>query len=187
MHLQAIVGAISLLIVSVLSDSLPISSDIFYWPVGAPQPSVLARVAYDPATLTSNVISYNTPKTGSDSTDNLIRIGFYTSTPSNSKQWVGSLVSLSALTDKNQPTLRLHLGPANEVYHVDLAASDKGHSGVELVLSQPGAQPHLNRPVVVRPDGGEADVVEEKTFFQKYWWVLLIIGFLSLGGSGEGQ
>lgn len=166
MHLLALLGAISLLFASVLADSLPVSSDIFYWPVGASQPSVLARLAHDPTTLKSNVVSYSPPKV--DSTDTLVRIGFYTSTPANAKQWVGSLVSLSSLNDQNQPTFRLHLGPTNEVYHVSLAASDKATSPqVEIVSSEPGAQPHLNRPVVVRPDGGDAEVVEEKSFLQK--------------------
>ncbi|KAJ5090428.1 hypothetical protein N7532_009112 [Penicillium argentinense] len=189
MHLLALLSFLSLLFVFTLADSLPITSDIFYWPVGSTQPSILARLAYDPSSLTSNVVSYHPPKT--DSTDGLVRVGLYTSTPMSAKQWVGSLVSLSALTDAHhhQPIFRLHLGPSNEVYHVSLAASEPDTTSpkVELVSTQPGAQPHLNRPIFVGPDGENPDVVEEKSFLQKYWWVLLIVAFLSMSGGAEGQ
>ncbi|KAJ5778558.1 hypothetical protein N7520_001804 [Penicillium odoratum] len=181
----SLLGAISLLIASVIAES----SDIFYWPVGSPQPSLLARVAYDPASLKSELLSYHPPT--SSSTDDLVRIGLYTATPSNPKQWSGSLVSLSALTGDGQPTIRLHLGPAHELYHVSLASMSGKTSGpqVQLVSNEPGTQPHLNRPVVVSPDGSNPEDVPEKTFFQKYWWVLLIVTFLTMsgGGGGEGQ
>jgi hypothetical protein len=158
MNLLTLLGALSLLFISALAET---TTDIFYWPIGAASPSVLARVTFDPTTLTSSVTSYNTP----DSTDDLVRIGLYTAS---SKQWVGSLASLSSLTDKSQqPTFRLHLGPTNEVYHVSLASSTATSAQAELVLSEAGAQPHLNRPVVVSPDGTDAEAVEEKSMLQK--------------------
>lgn len=172
MNLQFLLGALALLLVSVVADS--VSTDIFYWPVGAPQPSVLGRVAYDPVSLKSDLVSYQPPSTPQDG---LVRLGLYTSTPSNAKQWTGGLVSGALLTgtgDKNQPTFRLHLGPRNEVYHVSLAApsttvpiSDSTGPLVEMVSSDDGPQPHLNRPVVVRPDGEGEEEVEEKTMLQK--------------------
>ncbi|KAJ5175485.1 uncharacterized protein N7482_001362 [Penicillium canariense] len=192
MHLLALVGAITLLIASVRANSLPASTDIFYWPVEAAQPSVLARVAYDPSSLKSDVLAYHPPKP--DHTDGLVRVGFYTATQTNPKQWIGSLVSLSSLIGaEHPPTLRLHLGPASEVYHVSLAATESASTTaavppVELVPSKPGTQPHLNRPVVVGPDGQNPEEVPEKTLIQKYWWVLLIVAFLTMsGGGGEGQ
>ncbi|KAJ5892971.1 hypothetical protein N7504_009662 [Penicillium tannophilum] len=183
MYLLYLLGAISLLIATVAAES----SEIFYWPVGSPQPSLLARVAYDPATLESELLSYHPP---AGSPNDLVRIGLYTITTFNPKQWSGSLVSLSALTGDDQPTIRLHLGPANEPYHISLAASSSTGSKIELVSNAPGTQPHLNRPVVVSPDGSNPEEVPEKTFFQKYWWVLLIVTFLTMsggGGGGEGQ
>ncbi|CAI7583778.1 unnamed protein product [Penicillium pancosmium] len=182
MNLLTLLGALSLLLISALADS---TADIFYWPISASSPSVLARVSFDPTTQKSNVVSYNAP---SDSTDPLVRIGLYITTPSNPKQWVGSLVSLSSLTDKSQqPTFRLHLGPANELYHVSLAAKDATSPQAELVLSEPGAQPHLNRPVVVGPDGADTEAVEEKSMLQKYWWVLAIVFFLTMTSGGGGE
>lgn len=172
MNLQFLLGVLALLLVSVVADS--VSTDIFYWPVGAPQPSVLARVAYDPASLESSLVSYHPPSTPQDG---LVRVGLYVPTPTNGKQWTGSLVSGALLTgtgDKNQPTFRLHLGPRNDVYHVSLAApsttvstSEGAGPLVELVSSDAGPQPHLNRPVVVRPDGEGEEEVEEKTMLQK--------------------
>ncbi|KGO70950.1 hypothetical protein PITC_066310 [Penicillium italicum] len=183
--LPTILGAVSLLI-SVTNASL--STDILYWPLESPQPSVLARVSYDPASLKSDVVSYNPPK--DDQSDSLVRIGIYTSNSRNKKQWVGSLVSLSSLTASEQPTFRLHLGPANEVFTVSLFASSTSAQAstsgprIDLVSNESGAQPHLNRPVVVGPDGQNPEQPEEKSLFQKYWWVLLIITFISMSGGG---
>ncbi|KAJ6104213.1 hypothetical protein N7523_010533 [Penicillium sp. IBT 18751x] len=164
MRLVALLGAFALLIISVIAD---ISTDIYYWPVGAAKPSVLARVAYDPALLKSELVSYHPP---TDTRDGLVRVGLYTSTPTNPKQWIGSLVSIASLIGEDRPTLRLHLGPANDVYHVSVASGTGTKATtpqVELVSSQAGAQPYLNRPVVVNPDGEKTEEVVEKSFLQK--------------------
>ncbi|CAI7660377.1 unnamed protein product [Penicillium glandicola] len=182
--LPTILSAVSLLI-SVTNASL--STDILYWPLESSHPSVLARVSYDPASLKSDVISYHPPK--DDQSDSLVRIGLYTSTPTNKKQWVGSLVSLSSLT-ASEPTFRLHLGPANEIYTISLSSSSASAQGltsgpqIDLVSNESGTQPHLNRPVVVGPDGQTPEKPEEKSLLQKYWWVLLIITFISMSGGG---
>jgi hypothetical protein len=159
------------LILSVFSLLLSVSAfstEILYWPVGSSQPSVLARVSYDPTSLKSDVVSYQPPK----DKDGLVRVGLYTSTPTNNKQWVGSLVSLSSLAGNEQPTFRLHLGPANDVYHVSLSApsvTQESASGpqVEIVSNESGTRPHLNRPVVVGPDGQNPEQPEEKSLLQK--------------------
>ncbi|OGE54990.1 hypothetical protein PENARI_c005G11619 [Penicillium arizonense] len=184
--LQMILSALSLL-VSVNASSP--ATDILYWPVGSTQPSVLAHVTYDPASMKSDVLSYTPPK---NEDDGLVRVGLYTTTATNNKQWVGSLVSLSSLTGSEQPTFRLHLGPANEVYHVSLAASSAAQGSaagaqVDLVSNELGVQPHLNRPVVVNPDGGNAEEPVEKSLLQRYWWVLPIVFFITMSGGGEGQ
>ncbi|CAG8905731.1 unnamed protein product [Penicillium nalgiovense] len=54
--LPTFLSAVSLLI-SVANASL--SADILYWPLGSPQPSVLAHISYDPASLKSDVVSYH--------------------------------------------------------------------------------------------------------------------------------
>jgi hypothetical protein len=173
MNLLSILGALTLLITSIHADSLPSTTEILYWPLGSTKPSILARVAYDPTSLKSNILTYNPPKPDSHADGDLVRLGLYTTTPTNPKQWTGSLVSLSSLTG-GAPTLRLHLGPGSEseVYHVSVAAfeplAQKGsEAAVELVVSEAGAQPHLNRPVVVRADGQSVEEVPEKTLIQK--------------------
>ncbi|GAD94878.1 conserved hypothetical protein [Paecilomyces variotii No. 5] len=183
---------------SSLAANLP--SEIFYWPITAPQPTLLARLAYDPTTLQSKLLSYTPPVDDSTSSeeDALIRIGFFTSTPSNPKQWVGTLVSRSALTtktDNDTPIFQLLLDSQNDSYHVALSSAQLTLSPtnkdttapepVEIFRSEILPRPALNRPVVVNPDGKGPEEVVEKTFFQKYWWVFLIITFLAMTGSAE--
>ncbi|KAL4869326.1 hypothetical protein BDV12DRAFT_83365 [Aspergillus spectabilis] len=165
--------------------------EILYWPVANSKPSVLAHVSYDPASLKSDLIDYSPP---TDLSQDLARIGFYIATTSNPKQWVGTLTSLSALKgdETQKPTLRLHISPANEIYHVSLASasaytSSSDNLQLEIVTDKAGASPHLNRPIVVGPDGKNPEEEPEKTLFQKYWWVLLIVTFLAMSGGGEQQ
>lgn len=154
------------------ASSFPHSADILYWPVSSPQPSTLARISYDATSLKSEVESYLPPK---DGVDDLVRIGLYTSTSSGSKQWTGTLASLDFLsrTGSYQPTLRLHLGPAGDIYHVSLSPASSSSNAstpdphVVLVPTEQGPRPQLNRPIVVGPDGKNQEEVPEKTFFQK--------------------
>ncbi|CEL02436.1 hypothetical protein ASPCAL03606 [Aspergillus calidoustus] len=170
--------------------------EILYWPVSNPQPSVLAHVSYDPASLKSDLIDY-TPPSAAETSEDIVRVGFYISTPLNPKQWVGTLTSLAALRGDNdqKPTLRLHISPSNEVYSVSLASDSSSTSSsssvnnprLQLVTDELGPRPHLNRPIVVGPDGKDPEEVPEKTLFQKYWWVFLILTFLAMSGGGEQQ
>ncbi|KAL2832379.1 hypothetical protein BDW59DRAFT_139142 [Aspergillus cavernicola] len=172
--------------------------EILYWPVANPEPSVLAHVSYNPALLKSDLIDYTPP---TDLSQDLARVGFYIATPTNQKQWVGTLTSLTALRgdDSRKPTLRLHISPSNEVYHVSLSSdsttstssssssSSPGNLHIEIVTDEVGPSPHLNRPVVLSPDGKSPEEEPEKTLFQKYWWVLLIVTFIAMSGGGEQQ
>ena len=172
MRLLNILWAVSLWISYALAE-LPASLELFYWPVGAPQPSILAHVAYDPVSLKSNLLGYH-PPTNADK-DSLVRVGFYTTSPTNARQWIGCLVTLDSLTGiEHQPTFRLHIGPATDIYHVSLAASSvtatesiTAGPQVELVLNLAGTQPQLNQPVVVGPDGQHTEEMVEKTLLQK--------------------
>lgn len=194
MHLlsQIILPLLSLLtVVVVASSSTPASTtDILYWPLTSTQPSLLARVSYDPTTLKSDVLSYSSSlpvkNPSSEDSQDVVRVGLYTSSPSDSKHWVGSLTSLSALAGgaDQVPTIRLHLGAVGEVYHVSVkksaleegavsegAVSEGAASGgdpvVEVVSATAGPRPHLNRPIVVSPEGQGSEEVVEKTLLQK--------------------
>lgn len=171
---------------------LPKSAEIYHWRLTAPQPSLLAKIAYNPDTLESNVLSYTPPSEDADET--LYRIGFFTNAADGSKQWVGSLAKLDTQQKKNDNVLQLYLSPSHqhELYHVSLSKSDSENLsesiGVELLHPEAGAVPELNKPVVISPDGSNPEEVVEKTFFQKYWWVILIVSVLAMsGGGGEGQ
>lgn len=186
LHLQLILPILSLLALVVASSSPsspfpphPSAADILYWPLASSQPSLLARVSYDPTSSSADVLSYSPPKsTGSSGSEDFVRVGLYTSTPSDSKHWVGTLASVHSLVDGagSKPTVQLHLGPQNEVYHVSVKFSSSLSSEtsaaesepvVELVPSTAGPRPHLNRPIVVSPDGQGPQEVVEKTLFQK--------------------
>lgn len=145
--------------------------EILYWPIANPEPSVLAHVSYDPAKLKSDLIDYFPP---AELSQDLARVGFYVTTPTNPKQWVGTLASSSALAgdDAQKPTLRLHVSSSNEIYHISLGSAAASASSstavqVELVVDEFGPRPHLNRPVVVGPDGKNPEEQPEKTIFQK--------------------
>ncbi|KAJ9387801.1 hypothetical protein DTO063F5_3027 [Paecilomyces variotii] len=182
------------------SPSTNLPSEIFYWPITAAQPARLARLAYDPSTLKSTLLDYTPPAAEQDKDNkqnDLIRIGFFTSTPTNPKQWVGSLVSRSALVSADEkPVFQLLVDSRNnDSYHVSMSSSKSTLSPknkdtaaadpVEIFRSEILPRPALNRPVVVSPDGKGPEEVVEKTWFQKYWWVLLIITFLAMTGSAE--
>lgn len=174
MRIFAALPALSILLqIGAASASLPSSADILYWPVGSSsQPSLLAKVEYDSKTLETNVLSY-TPPTAADSNNgqqDLVRVGFFIDTPASSKQWVGSLISQSALTTQQRQKLHLYLGATEQPYHVSLSPHFNQSTDaldVDLVFSKPGPQPELNKPVVINPDGTNSDEVVEKTLFQK--------------------
>ncbi|PGG96690.1 hypothetical protein GX51_07689 [Blastomyces parvus] len=133
------------------------------------------------------------------------------------QQWVGTLSSLSLFTNTPQTlTLHLdqnnHVyhaamssfvsppapSPDSKTTKSKSSSSSslQGNGGeeagagplrVEFVRSNPSPSPHLNRPVVLSPDGTGPEEVVEKSLFQKYWWVLGVIGLLALTGSAEGS
>ncbi|KAI9373985.1 hypothetical protein BJX61DRAFT_353020 [Aspergillus egyptiacus] len=192
--LQSFIGLLLFFSSAALASYSP-QLEILYWPIADAEPSVLAHVSYNPASLKSELIDYSPPM---DLPEDLARLGFYIATPTNPQQWVGTLTSLSTFRDPSQrPTLCLYISPTKEVYHVSLISDSATTSSsssssseilrVQLVTDQTGPRPHLNRPVVLRPDGKVPEGEPEKTLFQKYWWVFLIITFLAMSGGGEQQ
>ncbi|PWY69817.1 hypothetical protein BO94DRAFT_539878 [Aspergillus sclerotioniger CBS 115572] len=186
-----------------ISSPQPLSAEILCWPVSSPEPTIFARVSYESTALQSELISYAAPKINScgdhesqDAPQDLIRLGLYTTTSTNARQWVGTLASRSSLAGSkdHRPTLRLHIGLSNDIYYVDLLPSTSSATSftivspqLELVSNQTGPRPHLHQPVILGPNGKTAEEVAEKTFFQKYWWLFLVITFLAMSGGGESQ
>ncbi|PGH28797.1 hypothetical protein GX50_08460 [[Emmonsia] crescens] len=133
------------------------------------------------------------------------------------KQWVGTLSSLSLFANTPQTlTLHLdqnnHVyhaaiscsASSSASPSPDSSAQKKGTENntpssqqgkyegaaslkVEFVRSNPSPSPHLNRPVVLNPDGNAPEEVVEKSLLQRYWWVLGIIAILAFTGSADGS
>ncbi|PGH00492.1 hypothetical protein AJ79_08183 [Helicocarpus griseus UAMH5409] len=215
MRLPTLTSLLSLSLSALLSSasaSSTLSTEIYYWPLSSSSsdPSSLAKISYDPSTLHATVDSYTPPtdtNTDTDNSNDLLRIGLY---KEDSSQFVSTLTSLSLFSNnlrhhQQQNTLLLHLDQNNKVYHATLIPStssdttraatngnkNSGKNGentglkVEFVRSSPSPNPHLNRPVVLNADGNAPEEVVEKTFFQKYWWALALIGVLAFTGSAE--
>ncbi|KAL1975693.1 hypothetical protein VTN31DRAFT_4085 [Thermomyces dupontii] len=194
MHLPAIFFTLCSLLAGTWAQSA--FTEIFLWPVSAAQPSPLARIAYDPQTLATDVVSYTPPAEltiSSSDANNLVRVGFFKNTPTASKQWVGSVLAIPDGSALKNAKLHLHLSPLDEIYHVSLSLNQKAASddssdqpalAVDLVRARSGPTPELNKPIVPRPDGAPQEQAE-KTFFQKYWWIFLIVTFLAMSGGGD--
>ncbi|KAI7086501.1 hypothetical protein KC356_g4945 [Hortaea werneckii] len=170
--------------------------DIFAWPLSAPQsttPDVLAKISYNSTVAT--VDSYQTSASLADG--DVVRVAFKHSTAGT---WSGVSTAASNLAAGKDKKLQLHLNANGDLYHIGFKASDvggshgktkeskKGDLSVEIVSMNKGPSPALNKPIVVNQDGSTPDQVEEKSFFQKYWWA--IAGFLLLqvvmgGAKGE--
>ncbi|KAF5862810.1 hypothetical protein ETB97_011158 [Aspergillus alliaceus] len=161
--------------------SQPISTDILYWPITSAEPSIFARISYDPSSLEVNVASYSPPTTVQNDSRSPVRIGLYTSNGIDPKQWTGTLTSWTVIakSDGPKPILQLYLDSSNKIYHAALTsstsssllesatASTSTSPNVKLVHVEAGPRPHLNRPVAVGPDGIKPEEIVEKTFFQK--------------------
>ncbi|KAI7237362.1 hypothetical protein KC330_g3216 [Hortaea werneckii] len=167
--------------------------DIFAWPLSAPQSTTLAKVSYNSTVAT--VDSYQPLTSPAD--DEVVRVGFK---HSSAGTWSGISTAASNFAAGKDKKLQLHVNANGDLYHVGFKASDvggshgktkeskKGDLSVEIVPVNKGTGPALNKPIVVNQDGSMPDKVEEKSFFQKYWWA--IAGFLLLqvvmgGAKGE--
>ncbi|KAI6882765.1 hypothetical protein D0869_12090 [Hortaea werneckii] len=167
--------------------------DIFAWPLSAPQSTTLAKVSYNSTVAT--VDSYQPFDSPAD--DDVVRVGFK---HDSAGTWSGISTAASNFAAGKDKKLQLHVNANGDLYHVGFKASDlggshgktkeskKGDLSVEIVPVNKGTGPALNKPIVVNQDGSMPDKVEEKSFFQKYWWA--IAGFLLLqvvmgGAKGE--
>lgn len=135
-------------------------------------PSPFAEVSYDVASLaSSSVVSYDAPELPESS--KLVRIGLY---DKKSKAWVSGTTVASAenFAKGYSPTIMLSVNSNGDV----LSASAKGVQidagqtrdfGPKAVVvpERSGAQPELNKPVVLSPEGKKVEEEPEKSFLQK--------------------
>ncbi|PKS06985.1 hypothetical protein jhhlp_005582 [Lomentospora prolificans] len=153
-------------------------------------PDFLADIEYhvaDPSA--SEIVNYEFPEIPEDV--ERIRIGLY---DSSSKSWTASsLASVDNFSKGYAPTLLLSVDQAGRPIGVTFKGVliDAGQTrdfGPKVIVSvtKKGAQPELNKPVVLSPEGKKV-VEEEKTFLQKYWWVIAAGVLLMMSGGGEGK
>lgn len=150
------------------------SIDIFAWPLSAAKSHTFASISYNTtaATLKSHT------RSSVPNTDDIVRIGFH---HASTGKWSGIATSASNFAEGKDQKLQLLLTSEGEVYHVGFKAEDasKASSGsgrdskkdglsVEVVPMKAGPQVHLNKPVVVNPDGKVGGEEEQKSFLQKY-------------------
>lgn len=174
------------------------TADVFAWPLSAAKSQPFAKVSYSYPSLNATVKSYS-PLSLPDYHD-LVRIGFYHS----GDTWSGISTSSQSFGPGREKTLRLLVDSKGDVYHIGLTSLPDSTLGsqktrkaprteeedqllVEVVRQTPGPTPHLNKPVVVNPDGKVDEQEPEKSFFQKYW--MFIAGFIVLqlvmAGGGD--
>lgn len=154
------------------------STTVYAWPLSSSSPSKLAEIEYNPAERSTSVLSYSPPKIPSSSSKELVRIGVYNSS---TKAWLGSTVTSAASFEPDfQGTIRLHVDAEGEVWRAafhsarritpsdqDSRNAEIGKLRVEVLRPVPAPQPHLNKPVVLSPDGKVPEVEVERSFLQK--------------------
>ncbi|KAK2072949.1 hypothetical protein P8C59_007267 [Phyllachora maydis] len=124
---------------------------IFIQPISTSEtaPSLLAEIQFDTAGSTSapEVISYEVPAFPDGA--RLARVGIYNS---DAGTWASStsVMSLENFDKGYAPHFTVSIDAA-------------------VVVTAPGKQPELNKPVILSPEGKKI-VPEEKSFLQKYWW-----------------
>ena len=162
------------------------SVTIYAWPMTASQPQELAQITYSGSNTgpQASISNYNQPKISPEqpSAQDLVRVGLYDPT---TKEWRGIATSAQSFDTKFRQKISLHLDLDHKPWHVGFSAQHKPKSTqkvrrqgqeievvpqaiAEVILPTPAPTPHLNRPVVLGPDGKvEAKEEDQKTFLQK--------------------
>lgn len=190
--LAAVLGAASVVVAEART------ANIYIQPLGSSSaPVLLAGLTYDssaPDTASSaSVTSYKAPDLP-ESTE-LVRVGLY---DTNQKQWAGSTSVASAenFAKGYSPHFVLRvdgtsgeevvLGASVRGVRIDAGQTRDPEPQASLLLTSRGKQPDLNKPIVLSPEGKKVEK-EEKTFLQKYWWMIGIAIMLAMGGGGGGE
>ncbi|KAJ4349993.1 uncharacterized protein N0V89_008614 [Didymosphaeria variabile] len=172
----AVASSVTVYMHSVPSTSSPQTAVI-------PSPIPLVQISYDADQTTGTIVSY-TPPQGSYAPDHLLRIGLH---GNKEGTWMGILASAASFAEVYTKKFVVHLDEKGEPYHVGFSTSDKG-VGEELevlvVRKEAGPKPVLNKPVVLNADGRIDSKEPEKSFLQKYWWMIAIFLVVQLVAGG---
>ncbi|KAI1766621.1 hypothetical protein GGR53DRAFT_486008 [Hypoxylon sp. FL1150] len=198
MKLSSIISGLTALALASIASADDRTASIYIHPISSQSPIApvsLAQIRYDPSSAASDaeVISYEAPELPEDA--RLVRVGVYNPA---AKQWESSIsvASVDNFGKGYSPTIVLSVNQEGNVFGAALkgvridAGQTRDFGPQALVLvTEPGKQPELNKPVVLSPEGAQA-VPEEKSFLQKYWWLIGIFVLLTMsggGGGGEGK
>ncbi|KAI0181384.1 hypothetical protein GGR52DRAFT_524156 [Hypoxylon sp. FL1284] len=162
----------------------------------APAPTLLAEIRYDiAAAADAEVVAYEAPELA-DEGSGLVRVGVYDGAAG---RWTSSVsVASTANFGKGYaPALVLSvtggdddavvLGAALTGVAIDAGQTRDFGPRALVRVAEPGRQPELNKPVVLSPQGAQQGAPEEKTFLQKYWWLIGIFVLLTMTGGGGGE
>ncbi|KUI58728.1 hypothetical protein VP1G_06000 [Cytospora mali] len=171
------------------------TANIYIQPVdSSSSPIPLAEVTYDisASDASASVTSYDAPAL--PESVSLVRVGVY---DTKTKHWTGStsVASVENFGKGYAPRLILSvdatkgndevevLGASLRGVRIDAGKTrDFGPQAKVLTMGR-GKQPELNKPIVLSPEGKHVEK-EEKTFLQKYWWMIGIAVLLAMGGGG---
>ncbi|KAF8473162.1 hypothetical protein BDZ91DRAFT_714093 [Kalaharituber pfeilii] len=163
----------------------PRSITLQKWPLNANAPTPLGQIGYNPKTKKGSYFAVDRSR---KEIEGLVRVGMQTETGG----WIGTVVDGKALnpTDHNPiVTIRID-STSGKAYHIEFSTTEsKSIPPQVIVLSNApaGPTPHLNKPIVVGPDGKIPVTPAEKTFLQKYWWLLLGGAILLMSGGGGAE
>ncbi|KAG5996775.1 hypothetical protein E4U43_002800 [Claviceps pusilla] len=177
----------------------PQSTEIYIQAISSPPeaPLPLAEITYDLAALASSsssssaaaVLSYDSPEIPESA--RLVRVGVYDKA---SKTWTSgtTVASTENFAKGYSPTIVVNVNHEGRVVSAALkgvqvdAGQTRDFGPKVVVLTEgEGAQPVLNKPVVVTE--GEKVEVDERSFLQKYWWMIGIAVFIALSSGGGEQ
>ncbi|KAI6781343.1 uncharacterized protein J7T54_002235 [Emericellopsis cladophorae] len=177
-----------------LALAVPRTAQIYVQPIltSTASPVPLAEVAYDPFSPdVAQIVTYEHPELPAESS--LVRVGLYD--PKSDTWLAGTTVASTENFAKGySPNILLTvdriggnvISAAVKGVAIDAGQTrDFGPKAVVVVESM-GKQPELNKPIVLSPEGKKVEEVE-KTFLQKYWYLLAIGAFLLISGGGGGS
>ncbi|KAG6122307.1 hypothetical protein E4U14_007771 [Claviceps sp. LM454 group G7] len=153
-------------------------------------PLPLAEISYDLTALaSSSILSYEAPEVPDSA--GLVRIGIY---DPKTKTWTSgtTVASTENFAKGYSPTITVNVNQEGHIMSaavkgVQIDAGQTRDFGPKVVVltEREGAQPVLNKPIVLTE--GKKVVEDEKTFLQKYWWMIGIAVFVALSGGGGGE
>ncbi|KAI1657440.1 hypothetical protein F4813DRAFT_389616 [Daldinia decipiens] len=193
MKISSVLSGLAALALASSASAADRTAAIYIQPVSQSPaaPAPLAEIRYNSAAAapSAEVVSYEAPELP-DETE-LVRIGVYNAA---AKRWESStsVASVGNFGKGYSPTLVLSVDQKGDAFgaalrgvRIDAGQTRDFGPQALLLVTEPGKQPELNKPVVLSPEG-KTVVPEEKSFFQKYWWLIGIVVMMTLtGGGGE--